>query len=289
LQQGGSLDAHERNQGHRFSVAQLMPTNPGTIAGTTANLHFDVSVYSGGVPYPRHRHDELQLSLILRGAVSETVRGLNEIGRALSVVSKDSGLYHADDFPREGAKIARLSLPKAIMNDLLDGDRRIDGWKWTHDPRIARPFLSLVRRAKDQSLKSFAACDPDVIDLLAAFTARAPARDPGEPPAWLRQTMTDLRDTWRPGMKVSDVAHRAGVHPVYLARCVRRWYGTGIGNELRRLRLASTVAMLTQGKPTVSSIAHANGYSDEPHFCRATHQMLGMTPRRLRSLVDSVA
>jgi len=268
-----------------------MRTNPGSgdSGRTTGELRFDVSVYCADTPYPRHRHDELQLSLILRGAVSETSAGRNEIGRALSVVSKDSGLYHADDFPPEGAKLARLSLPLAIMNDLLDDNRRIDGWKWTHDPRIARPFLSLVRRARDHSLTSFAACDPDVIDLLAAFSAYTPPRDGGEPPAWLRQTMTELRHTWQPGMKVRDVARRAGVHPVYLARCVRRWYGTGIGDELRRLRLASTVAMLTSHKSTVSSIAHGNGYSDEPHLCRATQEMLGMTPGRLRSIVASVA
>ena len=265
-----------------------MPTKP---AAGTANgeLHFDVSVYSSATPYPRHRHDELQLSLVLRGAVSETSGSRNEIGRALSVVSKDSGLYHADDFPPEGAKIARLSLPRAIMNDLLDDNRRIDGWRWTHDPRIARPFLSLVRRASDYSLTSFSACDPDVIDLLAAFSANASGGNGGEPPAWLRQTMGELRDTWQPGIRVRDVARRAGVHPVYLARCVRRWYGTGIGDELRRLRLASTIAMLTSGDATVASIAHRNGYSDEPHFCRATREMLGVTPRRLRSLVRSLS
>ena len=271
-------------------VTRDMPTNPDSDGGCTAGeLHFDVSVYSGDAPYPRHRHDELQLSLILRGAVSETSCGRNEIGRALSIVSKDSGLYHADDFPPEGAKIARLSLPDAIINDLLDDRHRIDGWKWTHDPRIARPFLSLVRRARDHSQKSFAACDPDVIDLLAAFSARTPARDGGKPPAWLRQTITELRHTWQPGMKVRDVARRAGVHPVYLARCVRRWYGTGIGDELRRLRLTAAVAMLTSDESTVSSIAHGSGYSDEPHLCRATHEMLGVTPRRLRSLVTSIA
>ena len=267
-----------------------MCTYPSGIASTTArDLHFDVSVYSANMPYPRHRHDELQFSLILRGAVSETACGRNEIGRALSLVSKDSGLYHADDFSREGAKIARLSLPHAIMNDLLDDDRRIDGWKWTHDPRIARPFLLLIRRAKEHCVKSFSAFDPDVTDLLSAFTARATTRDSGEPPAWLRQTMMELRDTWHPEIIVSDVARSAGVHPVYLARCVRRWYGTSIGDELRRLRFASAVARLAGDSSTVSSIAHGNGYSDEPHLCRTARQTLGMTPRQLRSLVASVA
>ena len=255
----------------------------------TRTLHFDVTVYDGNQPYPRHRHDELQLSLILRGSVSETVGGRNEIGRALSIVSKDSGLFHADDFSAEGAKIARLSVPYAVMNDLVDAGRTVSDWRWTHDPRIARPFLSLVRRANEESLKSFDVADADVTDLLAAFSARPSWRNAGEPPAWLRQTISELRESWIPDITVRDVAKRAGVHPVYLARCVRRWYGTGIGDELRRLRILATVAMLTRKKSTVSSIAHHAGYSDEPHLCRTTREVIGMTPRRLRSLVASVS
>src|SRR5688572_14487115 len=190
----------------------------------TARLQFDISVYSGDQPFPRHRHEELQLSLILRGGVSETVDGRSEIGRALSVVSKDSGLFHADRFHREGAKIARLSMPRSIMNDLVDPDRPVDDWRWTHDPRVARPFLSLVRRARVDSLRFFSVIDADVTDLLAAFSARRTIIEAGAPPVWLREVMSELRETWNAEMTVGDVARRAGVHPVYLARCVRRWY-----------------------------------------------------------------
>jgi AraC-like DNA-binding protein len=255
----------------------------------TVRLQFDVSVYYADQPFPRHRHEELQLSLILRGGVSETVGPCAEIGRALSVVSKDSGLFHADQFHHEGAKIARLSMQRSIMNDLLEPDRRVDDWRWTHDPRVARPFLSLVRRAKVDSLRFFDVDDADVTDLFAAFSARPVTTEPGSPPAWLREVMTELRESWNAAITVGDVARRAGVHQVYLARCIRRWYGTTLGDELRRLRLAASVAMLTNGRSSVASIAHRTGYSDEPHLCRTTRDLLGLTPRRLRSLVADVA
>ena len=76
---------------------------PYVSAAMAARLEFDVSVYSDDQLFPRHRHEELQFSLILRGGVSETVGGRMEVGRALSVVSKDSGLFHADRFHPEGA------------------------------------------------------------------------------------------------------------------------------------------------------------------------------------------
>jgi AraC family transcriptional regulator len=254
----------------------------------TARLHFDVSVYTESNPFPQHRHDELQLSMILSGGVSETVGGRTETGRALSIVSKDSGVFHADQFHREGAKIARLSMRHSIMNDLVEPGRAITDWNWTHDPRVARPFLSLLRRAKSESLRSFGLTDPDVTDLLAAFSARPANGNAGAAPAWLREVMNELRGSWNAGTAVKDVARRAGVHPVYLARCVRRWYGTTVGDELRRLRLGASIAMLTSSQSTVSTVAHCGGYSDEPHFCRSTQNTLGLTPRRLRQLVARV-
>jgi len=47
------------------------------------------------------------------------------------------------------------------MNDLVDEGRIVSGWRWTHDPRVARPFLSLVRRAQEQSIRSFDAWSVD--------------------------------------------------------------------------------------------------------------------------------
>ena len=253
----------------------------------TPRLQFDVSVYAGDAIYPTHRHDEVQLSIVLRGGVTETVGSRTEIGQTLSVVSKDSGLFHADQFHRDGAKIARLSVPYSVMNDFLEPDRSISDWRWTHDPRVARPFFALVRRAKESSLRSFPATDPDVTDLLAAFSARPKETKPGEPPRWLEQTVTELRDTWTADTTVHDVARRAGVHPVYLARCVRRWYGTTLGDELRRLRLSASIAMLTAaGRATSAAVAHRSGFSDEAHLCRNAKEILGLTPRRLRRLIQ---
>ena len=253
--------------------------------GMTARLSFDVSVYDSNAFHPLHRHDELQLSLLLRGGVSETVGPRTETGRALSVVSKDSGLFHADQFHSDGAKIARLSVPYSMMNDFLEPGRWINDWRWTHDPRIARPFLALLRRAKTSSLRSFPSDDPDVTDLFAAFSARSRATNAGAPPQWLKLAMTDLLETWSSGTTVRDVARRASVHPVYLARCVRRWYGTTLGDELRRLRFSASIAMLTGSPAKVSTIAHRSGFADEPHLCRRTKELLGLTPRGLRTLI----
>jgi AraC family transcriptional regulator len=255
----------------------------------TAPMGFDVSIYSSGIRHSPHQHDELQLSIVLKGSVSETVGTRTEYGTALSVVAKDSGVMHADMFGDGGTRIARLALRFGILGDLVDDPSRAFEWRWTHDPRVANPFLRLLRRAHTDGTVTFDTTDPDVLDLIAAFTARPVRTASGQPPRWLEQTVIELREGWRPNLRVADVARRAGVHPVYLARCVRRWYGRGVAEEMRLVRMRSASRALAETRETVSRIAHSSGFADEPHLCREFRRTLGVTPRGYRSIVGKLS
>ena len=250
----------------------------------TITLSFHADAYQAGTRHPPHSHDALHLSLVLGGRVAETVGSVTEYAGAVSVVAKDAGVIHANDFGIAGAKLARLILPSGTIGALVDRPSRAPDWKWTHDARVANPFLRLVHRAKGGA-HSFDADDPDLLDLLAAFTARPAPLTRGRPPSWLEQTMLELRASWHPGVSVADVARRAGVHPVYLARCVRRWFGTGVGEEIRRLRIRSAAALIAENGATVSTVAHSRGFADEPHLCREFRRTVGTTPGRYRTLL----
>jgi AraC family transcriptional regulator len=252
-------------------------------------LAFAADDYPAATRHAPHHHDTLQLSVVLSGHVAETVGGVTEHASALSVVCKAPGLVHADTFGDRGARLARLTLPMADLSDILDDATRASAWRWTHDPVIAAPFLRLVQHAQQQRMADFPLDHPDVLELLAGFTARATRETRGRPPQWLDHTITRLVAEWRPGLRVSDVAQRAGVHPVYLARCVRRWYGLGIGQLLRRLQLRDAIARCMDTDDPIASAAHAAGFADESHFNRAMRGATGMPPGRYRLLVRSLA
>lgn len=253
-----------------------------------AGLTLAVDAYAPMERHPPHHHGLLHLSLIIRGSLAETVGPRTEHAGALSVVAKQPGVIHDDRFGPEGATLARLCPVRGGMADLLDDPRRITPWCWEHDTRAAVPFLRLLHRFQVGAHR-FAPDDPDLLDLLAAVTARPIATPRGDPPLWLRRTMEDLRASWRARMAVPEVARSAGVHPVYLARCVRRWYGHGVRDELRRLRLAAAAHRLASGGGTVSQVAHATGFADEPHLCREFRRTTGMTAGHYRGLIREVA
>jgi AraC-like DNA-binding protein len=249
-------------------------------------IRFDTSIYTPGTRHPKHEHDTLQLSLVLVGALCETVGSTTERAQTLSVVAKDPGLAHADDFSAHTI-VVRLTFDDATLGAIVDDATRARPWIWTHHAGVAKPFLHIVQRARGGAAR-LDEHDADVIDLLASLTARM-ALTKGRAPRWLEEVMLDLRHSWNPGTAVRDIAQRAGVHPVYLARCVRRWYGTGVAEELRRLRMESAATSLATSTESVSTIAHSKKFADEPHLCRDFRRALGVTPRRYRSIVRDLA
>lgn len=253
-------------------------------------LRFHAGRYAGGLRQPPHQHDELHLSLVLRGGIAETVAGRTEYAGALSVVAKDPGVVHADLFAPEGAVVARLSIPGRGVGDLVGSADRAFAWRWAHEAAVAAPFLRLVGRARGRDGAfdgTFDASDADIVDLLSALTARPGDATRGTPPTWLVRTVARIREEWRPRLRVAELAREAGVHPVYLARCVRRWFGTGVADLLRQQRLRVAAGGIAAGVETVSSVAHGAGYADEAHLCREFRRVTGTTPGRFRALAGA--
>lgn len=247
----------------------------------THRLRFHASVYEGNLRQAAHAHDQLQISLVLSGRVRESVRGAVSTAGALSIVVKDSGVVHDDQFGPERVTIAQLSLTGGSLRDISDAAGRAPVWFWSHTATLARPLLRIVTRA-GLGASSFASDDTDVIDLLAMITARQARAVRGAPPRWLADAVEELHETWTAGTRVSDVAARIGVHPVYLARCFRRWYGHGVSDELRLLRQRAVMDAMITGAATLSTIAHDAGYADEAHLNREFRSTCGTTPGRFR-------
>jgi AraC family transcriptional regulator len=250
---------------------------------TMRMLRLVSSPYSPGTRHPLHSHSELQISLVLRGHLQERVGGRVEDAGALSVVVKDPGVMHADNFAPCGALTARLSLDDTAFANLVEHPARALEWQWLHDGFAAKPFLRLVHRGLSGE-REFRTDDDDILDLVAVVSARRSAYAAGQPPAWLHDVVARITEAWQPGLTVREVAASAGVHPVYLARCLRRWFGVSGGELLRRARLRRAARAIADGSHTVSTVAHDTGFTDESHLWREFSRATGVTPARFRRI-----
>jgi AraC family transcriptional regulator len=241
------------------------------------------SPYSPGTRQPAHAHDELQITVVLRGSLEERVGAMVERATALSVVVKDPGVVHDDRFGTAGALTARLTLRGTALADLVEHPSRALAWRWMHGGPHAKPFLRIVRRGVEDH-RQFARDHDDILDIVAALSSRLDVPTPRGKPRWLADAVAGIRDGWRAGLTVRDVAGAAGVHPVYFARCVRRWYGVGAADLLRQARLQYAARQIADAHATIATVAHASGFADESHLNREFSRVAGIPPARFRRL-----
>jgi AraC family transcriptional regulator len=84
--------------------------------------------------------------------------------------------------------------------------------------------------------------------------------------------------------RVADLAATAHVHRVYLARQFRRFYGCSVSDYIRRRRVQSAALRIESTTSTLSETAHACGFHDHAHMCRAFRRESAMSPSEFRRL-----
>jgi AraC family transcriptional regulator len=235
--------------------------------------------YAPGSRQPAHADDVIQISLVLRGSLVERVGRREEPAGPLSLVIKARGVVHQDEYGPGGALLFGLALHGDAGERLVDDLVRLPVWRWTHGAGPLRPLVRLLVRLAG-SRTTLAGDDPDVLSVLAAVTDSSTPPPHGPPPVWLEQVRQRLDD--EPRMRVGAAALDAGVHPVYLARCFRRWYGCSVAGYLQRVRLRRAAALLPVG--TVGRAAHHAGFADQAHFTHRFREATGLTPARFRAV-----
>ena len=252
---------------------------------TVAGLTLAETIYTPGHRLPVHAHEQPFFSLLVRGSFREQCHRATRDCVPTSLVFYPEHEPHEEAFGPQGGRAFHVELGASWLDRMRDeGMSYASGSTETLTGRrnllMARLYTSFLSGGPELGLEEI------VLELLAEVTgSHRLGREPRYPP-WLDTMLGMLHERCCDGVRISELATEAGVHPVHAARVFRRHFGCSIGEYLQTLRMErARMALADEARP-LSAIAFATGFSDQAHFTRRFKEMLGLPPGQYRRLVS---
>lgn len=242
--------------------------------------HYSDNQYVANKQSPLHYDSCARISMVLWGDLLERTGGTEVEAGAFSLVVKPQDIKHANRYGRRGARIFSVLFASDQLPAFLP---KGDTYQWYHQG-AQLPILRFIRQMQAPA--------PDVPELLIELLGGLP-----EPldqhtqvlPDWLARIKTEIDDCFTENLRVRELANKAGVHPVHLARVFRQHYGCSVKEYVQYRRLQQALDLLGSSRDPLSQIAYAQGFSDQAHFCRQLKKELQCTPGQVRNLLQDVS
>jgi AraC family transcriptional regulator len=238
-------------------------------------------VYAPHCTRPPHEHKRACLHFLLRGGYVEFQGTRSHECHPLTVSFQPEGHEHSYRCSAAASRALTIEFEPAWTARL-----REYGIELQHAINLRSPLLQwfLARLYREFSLPEVGSAL--VIESLALELAVEISRQQHPPelrPHWLPRVLAFLHEHFVDSPSLPEIARRAEVHPVHLARTFRRYYRCTVGEYLRQLRVAFACQQLTQSSRPLIEIALAAGFSDQSQFSRTFKRAMGLTPAAFRA------
>lgn len=239
--------------------------------------------YSPRFAQSEHAHEDTTATIVLSGWLMERVGSVQELAGPLSVVVKPRGTEHSNIFLGR-VRTLQIVVPDSEVSSLERATPSLAQWRWRHNGTNLASFTTLLRMIRMSEAETTA--ESAALDALAALACDPDRHPSGQAPKWLMAIRSEIDESTTP-LSVRSLAGSAGVHPVYLARQFRRWYGCSMTEYFRSLRVRRAARMMVQTAGSLGNISHRAGFADHAHMCRLFREEVGVKPTEFRRLAFS--
>lgn len=234
--------------------------------------------YNNGTFMPTHYHDKTAISFILRGSINETVNDEATLGGIANVIIKPSNTLHKDIFSNNCSIICvYLNAENELKNSIQDV---LKNWSWIHSLDNYY-FLQQILESQNEKDQLHI-----INEFIAYYFEQQKTKKYDQPPQWLTELKNILDASYNESLKSKDLAKVFGIHPVYMARVFKRFYGQSIKSYLNILRANGSMAAIANEESKLAHIALDNGYSDQSHLNRKFKDITGLTPFKFKTLIN---
>lgn len=230
-----------------------------------------------------HVHERTCVTVVVDGSFVERVGGRERFCAPGTILSKPGLERHDDHMARTGSRQIIVEPDEREAELLAPCQALFNGISHFRDAAavgLGRRLALEIEQPDEVTPLALAALAFEVLTLATRRFQRAPR--PGRPPSWLERAHDELVSRFREAPTLEELARSAGVHPAYLARLFRAYYGCSVGTLVRKLRIQAAATELSGGDRPIAEVAHALGFADQSHFTRLFREHLGLTPGEYR-------
>jgi AraC family transcriptional regulator len=242
------------------------------------NFSTRLGFYLPGGRQAPHVDDLPGISIVITGAVQEEVGAQSQTRLPAWIAVKPPGVRHSAKFSPSGAIVLSVSVADAGQWELIAPRA---SWEWR---RLSESEQHLLLPLNDA---------PPLLDSPSQLTcellslATGNETVSGTPPAWLTQLAERL--TEEPQASIHSMASQVGVHPVYLARAFRRWYGVAPSEYRLRAKTSRALANALFHASPAAEAANKASFADQSHMCRSIRSSTGVSLSQLRAYFQTAS
>lgn len=105
-------------------------------------------------------------------------------------------------------------------------------------------------------------------------------------PLWVNKVKEIIHNQFTEKITLQYLSKETNIHPTHLSRDFSRYFGTTIGNYIRKVKIEHSVILLVKFEP-LTDIAYQCGFSDQSHFIRCFKSTYNMTPNTFMKILAS--
>ena len=104
-------------------------------------------------------------------------------------------------------------------------------------------------------------------------------------PTWVSDLNMILNDQFADQLSLGYLSKALDIHPVHLSRDFSKYFNSGLGEYLRKLKVQKSLHLMSQKNLDLTTIAMDCGFSDQSHFTRCFKDINGITPSQYRKIL----
>ena len=273
---------------HRSGVARFNNRMYANIQGNIlrkqqlADLRLVETAYPSGLNLPLHCHECAAFGFVLHGHYQEEFSSGTLSCERGSVFYRPPGIIHRNTVDQLGVRCLYLELSPKWLERAVTHKSFLGKPMAFHDSRLAAPLLRIHEEWRENDNLSALMIEGLACELTAEFYRSFRDHSKGQPPPWLKTVCDLVLSRFLQPMSLAEIAQEVGVHRVYVSRQFHRFYGTTLGEFVRRRRVEYACKKLLDPDMPMINIALESGFAHQAHFANVFKKVTGMTPSHYR-------